>query len=91
MRAWPERLTVLAYALFAFVLLLAAIAVIGAVLAGLDREIALVQFLDHQHGDRPVRGTLRLLDRTSQIRQPDRLAVSDHGRRPPADCGDRHP
>ena len=33
----------------------------GAVLAGLDREIALVQLLDHQHGDRPVRGTLRSL------------------------------
>ncbi len=39
------RLTVLAYAVFAFVLLLAAIAVTGAVLAGLDRESLWSSFL----------------------------------------------
>jgi hypothetical protein len=34
----PKRITVLAYALFGFALLLAGVAVIGAVLVGLDRE-----------------------------------------------------
>src|SRR6476619_6691969 len=40
-----RRLTVLAYAVFAFVLILAAIAVTGALLAGLDRESLWSSFL----------------------------------------------
>jgi hypothetical protein len=41
----PKRIVVLAYALFGFALLLAGVAVIGAVLVGLDRETLWSSFL----------------------------------------------
>jgi hypothetical protein len=41
----PKRLTVLAYALFGFALALAGVAVVGALVVGLDRETAWSSFL----------------------------------------------
>ena len=56
----PKRLTVLAYALFGFAIVLAGVAVVGAGSRPRPRS-ALVKLLDHQHGDRSVR-SLRSLD-----------------------------
>ena len=64
----PKRLTVLAYALFGFAIVLAGVAVVGALLVGIDSETAWSMLLDHQHRDRSLGGTLRSPDRPRQAR-----------------------
>ena len=55
----PKRPTMLAYALFGFAIVLAGVAVVGALLIGIDRETAWSNVLDHQHCDRSLGGALR--------------------------------
>jgi hypothetical protein len=59
----PKRLTVLAYALFGFAVLLAGVAVVGALLLGIDSETAWSNFLITNR-DRPVGRALRFADRS---------------------------
>ena len=83
----PKRLTVLAYALFGFAVLLAGVAVVGALLLGIDSETAWSSFLITNTVIGLSAAPCGLLDRSGQARQPDRLALPHRGRRPAADCG----
>ena len=83
----PKRLTVLAYALFGFALVLAGVAVMGALLAGLDGETLWSSFLITNTAIGLSAAPCGLLIARAKPDNPIGWLFLIVGHRPVADCG----